>query len=201
MKRHNLQIITSACAFLLGLASAAYAGVPPMEVTVFDASGKVGFKGRMNGNGTFETANLQPGHYVVQFNTKSGAAKGNHYLLVVSAGKKKVIATGVSGETFMGGGAAMRVSVGPGLKISGQVANEQRVTSEGGLDFKVIGGQRFVWVTGGLGSNIGGRWVEEGLAPARNVIRLSRESFQRFQDRAGEGSMASWDHHDYEGGY
>jgi hypothetical protein len=164
-----------------------------MEVTVFDASGKVGFKGAMNANGTFATANLQPGHYVVQFNTKSAAAKGNQYLLVVSAGRKKVIATGVSGETFIGGGVAMRVNVGAGLKITGQVANEQIVA--GGVNYRVIGGQRFFWVAEGLGSNMGGRWVEESLAPTRNVTRLSAESFARFQDRSGEGSMAEWDRH------
>ena len=79
MTKHNLQFVTAACALLLGIASTASAGVPPMEVTVFDASGKVGFKGAMNANGTFATANLQPGHYVVQFNTKSAAAKGNQY--------------------------------------------------------------------------------------------------------------------------
>jgi hypothetical protein len=195
MTRHNLQFVTAACALLLGIASAASAVVPPMEVTVFDASGKVGFKGATNANGTFATANLQPGQYVVQFNTKSAAAKGNQYLLVVSAGKKKVIATGVSGETFIGGGAAMRVSVGSGLKITGQVANEQNVVREGGLEYRVIDGHRFVWVAEGLGSNMGGRWVEESLAPARNVIRLSKESFARFQDRSGEGSMAEWDRH------
>lgn len=193
MTRYNLQFVTSACALLLGIASTASAGVPPVEVTVFDASGKVGFKGATNANGAFATANLQPGHYVVQFNTKSAAAKGNQYLLVVSAGKKKVIATGVSGETFIGGGVAMRVNVGSGLKITGQVANEQIVA--GGLNYRVIGGQRFVWVTAELGSNLGGRWVEEGLAPARNITLLGRDSFQRFQDRAGEGSMVEWDHH------
>jgi len=192
MTKHNLQFVTAACALLLGVASTAFAGVPRMEVTVFDASGKVGFKGAMNANGTFATANLQPGQYVVQFNTKSAAAKGNHYLLVVSAGKQKVIATGVSGETFIGGGAAMRVNVGSGMKITGQVANQQTVA--GGLKYRVVGGQRFVWVSEGLGSNIGGRWVEESLAPARNVTRLSHDSYSRFVDRSGEGSMITWEH-------
>jgi hypothetical protein len=194
MTTRNLQFVIAACACLLGIASTASAGVPSMEVTVFDASGKVGFKGATNANGTFATANLQPGRYVVQFNTKSATAKGNQYLLVVSAGKKKVIATGVSGETFIGGGAAMRVEVGPGLKITGQVANEQSVAGGGGLTYRVIGGQRFIWVSEVLGSNINGRWVEESLAPARNVITLSKDSFARFQDRSGEGSMIAFDH-------
>jgi hypothetical protein len=166
-----------------------------MEVTVFDASGKVGFKSAMKADGTFVTANLPPGQYVVQFNTKNAAAKGNQYLLVVSAGKKKVIATGVSGETFMGGGAAMRISVGSGMKITGQLADEQRVAGAGDLKYKMVGGQRLVWVSEGLGSNITGRWVEEGLAPARNVVRQTPESLSKFMDRAGEGSMAEWDRH------
>jgi hypothetical protein len=191
MTRHNLQFVTAACALLLGMASAAFAGVPPMEVTVFDASGKVGFKGAMKANGTFATANLQPGHYVVQFNTKSAAAKGNQYLLVVSAGNKKVIATGVSGETFIGGGVAMRVNVGAGLKITGQVASEENVA----LNYRVIGGQRFVWASEGLGSNMGGRWVEASMAPARNVVRVTHDALSKFMDRAGEGSMAEWDRH------
>ena len=166
-----------------------------MEVTVFDTGGNVDFKGATNTDGAFATANLQPGHYVVQFNTKSAAAKGNHYLLVVSAGKKKVIATGVAGETFVGGGAAMKVNVGSGSKITGQIANERTTASERGLNYRVVGGQRFVWVTAQLGTNIGGRWVEEGLAPARSITRLGTEGVKKFQDKAGEGSMVPWDGH------
>ena len=194
MKKHYLQFLTAASAFLLGIASMASAGVPRMEVTVFDASGKVGFKGAMGANGTFTTANLQPGQYVVQFNTKSAAAKGNQYLLVISAGKKKVIATGVSGATFMGGGAAMRVNVGSGMKITGQVADEQRVAGGGDLKYRIVGGQRFVWAPEGLGSNIGGRWVEEGMASARNVTVLRQDSIKKLQEKGGEGSMIVWEH-------
>jgi len=164
-----------------------------MEVTVLDASGKVEFKGATNADGTFATANLQPGHYVVQLNTKNAAAKRSQYLLVVSAGKKKVIATGIPGEIFMGGGAAVKVNVGPGLKITGQVADEKIVA--GGLNYRVVGGQRFVWVTAELGSNVGGRWVEEGLALARNITSLKTDSIKKFQEKGGEGSMAVWDRH------
>jgi len=193
MTRHNLQFVTATCALLLGIASTVYAGVPRLDVTVFDDSGKVGFKGATNANGTFETASLQPGHYVVQLSAKSAVAKGNQYLVVVSAGKKKVIATGVPGEIFMGPGAAMKVNVGAGLKITGQVANEQIVA--GGSNYRVVGGQRFVWVTAELGSNVGGRWVEEGLAPTRNITGLGANSIKKIQEKGGEGSMAVWDRH------
>ncbi len=86
-----------AIALLLGIASAGHAAIP-MEVTVFDARGKVAFKSPLNANSTFATRNLQPGNYVVRFNTKSAAVKDNQYLLVVSAGEKKVIATAIPGE-------------------------------------------------------------------------------------------------------
>ena len=93
----------------------------------------------------------------------------------------------------MGPGAAVKVNVGPGLKITGQVADEQIMA--GGSNYRVVGGQRFVWVTADLGSNIGGRWVEEGLAPARNITRLKADSVEKIQDKGGEGSMAVWDRH------
>ena len=195
MTRHNLQFVTSACALLLSIASAAGAGVPPMEVTVFDASGKVGFKGATNANGTFATANLQPGHYVAQFNTKSAAAKGNQYLLVVSAGKKKVIATAVPGQTFIGGGAAIKVNVGPGSQITGQIAKEQAMAGQGVSKFRVIDGKRYVWLPAELGSNLPGRWAEEGLGPARNIIYWGTMELRKMQDRAFEGSMIPY--HEY----
>jgi hypothetical protein len=166
-----------------------------MEVTVLDASGQVRFTGATDANGTFATASVQPGHYVVQFHTKSAAAKRNQYLLVVSAGTKKVVATGIPGEIFMGSGAAVKVNVGSGLKITGQIANEEIVGREGGTIYKVVGGQRFVWVTAELGSQAGGRWVEESLAPARNITGLGADGIKKIQEKGGEGSMAVWDRH------
>jgi hypothetical protein len=201
MKRHPLiksLFVGSALAVLLGLATTAYSDVPSMNVTVFDATGKVAFKGPINANATFATRNLHPGSYVVQFNTKSAAVKGNQYLLVVSAGKKKVIATAVSGETFTGGGAAMKVQVGPGLNITGQVLNEQTTTRGDGLKYRIIDGKRFVWVTSELGSNQGGHWVEEGLPLARNVIAWRRDDLQKRMDRGGEGSLITYvEHYSY----
>lgn len=100
----------------------AYGGVPPLNVTVSGDGGKAAFKGVTNAKGTFATANLKPGNYVVQFNSTSGGMKGNHYAIVVSAGTKKVAAAAVPGEKFAGGGVALKVLVGAGLNITGQVA-------------------------------------------------------------------------------
>ncbi len=166
----------------------------PTKVTVFDAGGKVAFKGPVSANATFATRNLPAGNYVVRFNAESAAVKGNHYLLVVSAGKKKVIAAAVPGDKLTGGGAAMKIAVGPSLKITGHVANEQAVARAGASNLRIIGGKRYVWVTTELGSNLG-HWVEEGSPPARNIIRLSSDDLRRRQDRSGEGSMIPYSHH------
>ena len=195
MTKHLLNKLPSvlcALALLLGLGTTAYGRIPSMDVTVFDANGKVAFQGPISANATFATQDLHPGNYVVQFNTNNRAVKDHQYLLVVSAGKKKVIATDVQGEKFMAGGVAMKVDVGPGLKITGQVAIEQAVSQTDGVKARVIGGKRYYWVTGELGSNRGGRWVEENLAPGGNLTLWSKDGIRKFQDSAGEGSMLSY---------
>lgn len=164
--------------FLILVASAAYGGVPEIKVTVSDANGNIAFKGKTNADATFATENLQPGNYVVQFNSKSPALKGNQYLLVVSAGTKKVKATDVPGEMFHDAGVAMKVGVGKGLKITGQIAT-----------MRMVDNKRYVWVAAETGSNLGGHWVEEGVGEGHHVVRLSKNYLRKIQDTSGEGSM------------
>ena len=57
----------------------------------------------------------------MQFTSKDSSVKGGQYSIVVAAGKKKVVANAVAGEKFLGGGVAMKVEVGAGLNITGQV--------------------------------------------------------------------------------
>ncbi len=108
------------CLFLVA-ASIANAGVPSMNVTVSDSAGKAVFKGATKDDGVFATAKLQPGKYVVQFAAKKSSVKGGQYSIVVGAGQKKVVANAVAGEKFLGVGVAMKVEVGAGLNITGQV--------------------------------------------------------------------------------
>lgn len=190
-----LRVIGSIIPVLLVIASTAYGSVPPMEVTVFDASGKVAFKGPMSAKATFATPKLYPGNYVVQFNAKTAVVKGNQYLFVVSTGKKKVIAAGVPGEMLAVGGAAMKVDVAAGSKITGQVAPQQAVALERRFKYRVIDGQRYVWMTDELGSNLGGRWVEEGLSPARNVIHWDQDELRKMQDRPVGNNDGRSGHH------
>jgi hypothetical protein len=191
----QLRFMRRTIALLLGIASAAYAAVPPMEVTVCDASGHVAFKGPLKANASFATKNVPAGHYVVQLNTNSAAVRNNQYLLVVAAGKKKVIASAVPGEKFISGGVAMKVDVESSLQITGQIANDHATADQGVSKYKVINGRRYVWVAAELGSNRAGHWVEEGSASMGNVIVWTSNELQKRMDRGGEGSMLTNSNH------
>jgi hypothetical protein len=174
-------ILRSAALFLLFVvASMAYGAVPPVNVTVSDASGKAAFKGSTNSSGAFATSKLKPGNYVVQLNSSSAGLKGHHYAVVVSAGKKKVAANAVAGEKFSGGGVALKVDVGSGLNITGQVAAE-----EAGAVSK--NGKKMVWIEPILGSHMPGHWVEEDSAEAKaskSRLNMSRDSVQKVQEKS-----------------
>jgi hypothetical protein len=171
---------SAALSLLVIAASMAHGGIPAMKVTVSDATGKAAFTGATNSDGLFATANLKPGNYVVQFNANSAAVKGKQYALVVSAGRKKVVASAVPGEKFTGGGVAMRVEVGAGLNITGQVAAD--------ADVIVRNGKTMVWIPPMLGSNMPGHWAERGSAEeissrTRGIVPL--KNIQRIHDNAG----------------
>ncbi len=169
-------LIRSTVLFLLSLgASLAFGGIPPLSVTVSDAAGRAAFKGTTDSSGSFATANLASGKYVVQFNSNNSSMKGKNYALVVSAGKKKVVADSIPGGKFAGGGVAMRLEVGAGLNITGQVATD--------ANFAVRNGKVMVWIPPMLGSNMPGHWAEKGSAdeissrtrgivPAANIQKI-----------------------------
>ena len=133
-----------------------------MNVTVSDSSGKAAYKGATDAKGTFATRALQPGNYVVQFTSKSPDVKGNTYALFVSAGKKKVTADAVAGEKFAAGGVAMKIDVGSGLNITGQITS--------GLQTKVDkDGKKMVWIPKRAGSNLPGHWALADSAEAKEA--------------------------------
>ena len=172
-------MIRSAVVSLLFVAACiVQAAVPAMNVTVSDAGGKAAFKGTTNTKGTFATAKLKPGNYVVQFNSNSSAVKGNQYAIVVSAGTKKVAANAVSGEKLAGGGVAMKVDVGPGLNITGQVAAELKTAMKNG--------KKMVWIPPQLGSNLPGHWAEEGSAEAVKIFCLTGRIIGNFNYPLGQ---------------
>lgn len=179
---HTMKIIVRNLILVVALAATtAFAGVPPVNVTV-SASGKPSFKGKTDAKGSFATAKLTPGEYVVQFNSSSAELKGKKYAVVVSAGKKKVSAS-VPGEKFAGGGVAMKVDVGSGLNITGVVAADDAPVSKNN--------KKMVWIAPELGSNMPGRWVEEDSAEAKIAKSrgtISRDKVREFQDKSSAPS-------------
>jgi len=161
---------------LLMAASLAYGAVPAVNVIVSDAGGKAAYKGATNSSGAFATAKLQPGNYTVQFSSSNAELKGKQYALVVSAGKKKVSAN-VAGDKFARGGVAMKVDVGAGLNITGQVAAQTGPVSKNG--------KTMVWIPPTLGSNMPGHWAEEDSAEAKTSKSrgiIGKDTIQRMQD-------------------
>jgi hypothetical protein len=173
-------IRSTVMALLVSVASMALGAgaVPPISVTVSDAGGKAAYKGNTNSAGAFATTKLQPGNYVVQLRSTSAAVKGNHYAVVVSAGTKKVAANAVAGEKLAGGGVALKVDVGAGMNITGQVAAE----ANGAVNKN---GKKMVWIPPQLGSHQPGHWAEEGspeAVSAKAAGSMSNDAVRRFQE-------------------
>jgi hypothetical protein len=164
------------------LASSVFGALPQMSVSVADASGKTAYKGATNAKGLFATPKLQAGNYVVQVRS-SGAPKGSHYSMVVSAGTKKVTASAVGAEKLAGGGVAMKIDVGAGLNITGQVAAEEKNSSA------PIGhnGKPMVWIEKKTGSNIAAHWVESDSAEAKEAQTSGSYSTKNIQDKQSQG--------------
>jgi hypothetical protein len=171
-------------------ASSALAGLPAINVAILDTRGQIAFHGTTNSEGLFATGKLVPGKYVVQFDSPSGALKGNQYLIVVAAGTKKFTADAVPGGKFSAGGVAMKVAVGSPLKITGQIVSEQPIASNGNGNVRIIQGVRYVWVKNSMGSNLG-RWVEAGSTNPQNVVGMDSGAVRSLQDRSGEGSAST----------
>jgi hypothetical protein len=149
--------------------------IPSMEVTVTNAAGKVAYKGAVRSDGSFATGNLEPGNYVVEFDSKAKIVKGAKFALSAIAGKNNVSSDSVNGERILDPGVAMKISVAGNAKITGQVApagamTKQATTANAKSKYtgpvKIINGKRYIWVLPYTGSVSGGRWVEEGSPEA-----------------------------------
>jgi hypothetical protein len=164
------------------LAPPLFGVVPSLKILVADSAGKVAYRGATDGSGGFATPKLPPGNYAVQF-TSTSAAKGARYTLVVAAGKKKVAANAVAAEK-LAGGVAMKIEVGAGLNITGQVAAEDKNTAPIGTN-----GKPMVWIEKRTGSSFGAHWAESDSAEAKEVMTSGSLSSKNLQDRENQGIM------------
>lgn len=164
-----------------------------LDVVVKGRSGQVAYKGKTDANGNFASSSLSPGDYVLEFH----AAKPLKGQLSVAAtgGKSTMQATDVPGEKFAKGGVAMNVAVGKAGKLTGAVvaAGQKAVASGEKMEkvranVKEMNGKRYVWVPAPIGSNMGGKWVEEGTEGAVLSTSNSKggdgEMLQKINDQA-----------------
>ena len=187
-------------AAVVAVAPAAYsATVPGLDVTVTQ-SGRPVYRGKTDAAGSFSTANLQPGTYNVEFRApKSLSLRGQQLSISVSTGKGAARTSNAEGK-HMQGGVAMSVEVPKTAKLSGTVNAAAGVAAADSApapkgyekvkaNVKVINGKRHVWVPAPIGSNMGGKWVEEGTEGA--VLNTSNkkggdaEVLQKIVDQAG----------------
>lgn len=174
-------IARSFVALVVAGAASAFATIPSINVTVADASGKTAYKGATNAKGSFATGALKPGNYAVQF-TSSTAPKGTKYTLVISAGSKKVSADAIAAEKLARGGVAMKIDVGSGLSISGQVVAQDKNSAPIGHN-----GKPMVWIPRKVGSNIAAHWAESDSAEAKEMETSGSYSTKNIQDKQNQG--------------
>ena len=167
-------------ALVVAAASVGYGALPQVNVTVADSAGKTAFKGAINTQGIFATPKLEPGNYAVQF-TSNSAPKGSHYTLVLVAGTKKTSASAITAEKLAAGGVAMKIEVGAGRNIQGQVAAESGETRIG------KNGKLMVWIPKRVGSNIPAHWAESDSAEAKEVMTSSSYSLKNMQNKQNQG--------------
>jgi hypothetical protein len=163
------------------MVSGIYGALPAINVAVEDSSGKTTFKSATDSKGVFSTGALKPGSYAVQF-TSSNVPRGTRYTVVVSAGKKKMMANSIESEKFAKGGVAIKIDVGAGLNITGQVAAEDKNSAPMGKN-----GKPMVWIPKRLGSNIAAHWAEADSAEAKEAMTSGSYSTKNIQDKQNQG--------------
>jgi hypothetical protein len=96
-------------------------------------------------------------------------------------------------------GLALDVQVAATSAISGKVTTTKVAVKPGQgseavkANVKVMNGKRYVWVPGSLGSNMGGRWVEEGTEAAKMSKKGKghHDALSRAQDQTVQGGGGS----------
>ena len=175
--------------------SAASANVAGLDITV-KKTGKAVFKGKTDTTGSFSTGALEPGSYNVELRSPASMdLKGQKLAITVAAGKGAPTQSTANGA-HLRGGVAMTVDTNKTSPLRGQVKQAGRVVEQKApagyekvkANVKVINGKRHVWVPAPIGSNMGGRWVEEGTEGA--VLNTSNkkggdaEVLSKIQDQA-----------------
>jgi hypothetical protein len=137
----------------LFVASAVY-GAPVISVTVKQNPGnKIVKQVTTSNDGRFQIGNLAPGGYTFEFRSQRSADVKDRQFSIAVDGTKTKGKQSVAGNSLVSG-VAVTVQVGPNAHVTGQVVAGATTALK----------KRMVWAPPLLGSNMPGRWVEEGSA-------------------------------------
>lgn len=160
--------------FLVSSAVSSFAVVPAVDITV-KQKGKVVKETQSDRNGVFVIGTLPKGAYSFEFRARrSDAFKNQQFSIGVDGITQSGNQGGISGDSLVGG-VAVNVEVAAGSTVRGQIAV--------GND---LARKKMVWVPPILGSNMPGRWAEEGSADeilSRTRGNVRRETIQKIQDK------------------
>ena len=157
---------------------------PPVQVEVRDNVGRLIHRETVPPNGVFQTDKLDGGTYTVYFKASGRGLKGAQYALFLASGRNKVTEDALAGERLAAPGVAMNILVPRTAHIVGQVANGRTAGREARVyKVRIVNGRRYIWAPPSIGTNIAGRWVEEGSAEGYNILHAGPEWLQRIQDK------------------
>ncbi len=154
------------------------------------SSGKTVYQGQTTIGGKFSTPALQSGSYVFEFTSKDSPG-----FKIALSGPRTAKQTSGRGNRVV-----FAIEMGKAAKVNGQVMSTSAVVASADTkgapamekvraNVKVMNGKRYIWVPGEIGSNMGGKWVEEGTEGA--VIRDTNrkggdtEVLRHIQDQSG----------------
>ncbi len=162
---------------LLSAATSVFAGLEGVQVTIKNKGGKTVYQGTTSQNGKFSSGQLAAGSYSLEFRAPKGAGLSAKQLAISFAAGKDAPRNANAVGKHLESGVALALEVTSNAKVTGQVsiagaalAAENAAAPSGTekvkANVKVINGKRYVWVPGAIGSNMGGKWVEEGTEGA-----------------------------------
>jgi hypothetical protein len=162
--------------FTLFLATVVYGATPSVHITVKQKpGGKIVKQIKTDANGNFALGSLPAGAYTLEFRSQKPTDVRDKQFSIAIDGTKTSGKQSVAGNS-LAGGVALNVEVGPAAKVTGQVATGPTAAQK----------KKMVFMPPMVGSNMPGRWVEEGspeeiASRSRGII--SKDRIQNLQSK------------------